>query len=267
MYSKLFQNNFHLEPSPDGAGSGAAAAGSPAGSDAASAAPSFDASAYVPKADFDRISSDYQEFRQTAEQRFQDYDSRLPKPVKEEVKEDVAPKASDYDFNKDGEFERFMDDRARFNFKQEFSSREKQYSETQREQGYKQFIQSTQDAHAERADQFRAANPDYDPNKSIKIGNEAVGLAILESDFSAHIHNFLQKNPEKTVELQKLAVNNPAAAIRMVGRIEAAFETQAAVVPAKQKAAATMTTASGFPSKSSGTRTESNQEIFDRHHK
>ncbi len=267
MYSKLFQNNFHLEPSPDGAGSGAAAAGSPAGSEAASAAPSFDASKFVPREELDSLRSEYGEFRQTAEQRFQDYDSRLPKPVKEEVKEDVAPKASDYDFNKDGEFERFMDDRARFNFKQEFSTREKTYQESQREQGYKEYVQSTQDAHAARADQFRAANPDYDPNKSILLGNDQVALAVLKSPYSAHIHNYLQKNPETVSEIRKLAKSDPADAVMTIGMIAAQFKAQETAVPQKQKAAATMTTASGFGGKSSGGRTKSNQEIFDEHHK
>ncbi len=231
MYSKLFQNNFHLEPSPDGAGSGAAAAGSPAGSDAAPATPSFDASAYVPKADFDRVNQEFGEFRQTAEQRFQDYDSRLPKPVKEEAKEDVAPKASDYDFNKEGEFERFMDDRSRFNFKQEFSTREKTYQESQREQGYKEYVQSTQDAHAARADQFRAANPDYDPNKSILLGNDQVALAVLKSPYSAHIHNYLQKNPEAVSEIRKLAKSDPADAVMTIGMIAAQFKTQEKAAP------------------------------------
>ncbi len=268
MHSKFFQNNFHLEPSPDGAGSGAAAAGSPAGSDAASAAPSFDASAYVPKADFERIQNDYQEFRSQAEQRFQDYDSRLPKPVKEEAKPDVAPKASDYDFNKEGEFERFMDDRAGYKFKQEFSTREKTYQESQREQSQREYVQSVQNSHAERAETFRTINPDYNPQLSPITPNSPVAFAILDSDYSAQIHHLLQKNPEKLKELKGIIEKQGEAhGIRWVGRMEAQFESQAAVVPAKKQAAATMTTASGFPSKSSGGRSKSNQEIFDEHHK
>jgi hypothetical protein len=262
MPSQNFKHLFHLDPAPDGAAGGAAAAGSPAGGDAA---PAFDASQYVPKAEFEQIRNDYSEFRQTAEQRFQDYDSRLPKPAKEEAKSDVAPKAADYDFNKEGEFERFMDDRARFNFKQEFSTREKTYQESQREQGYKQYVQTAQNEHSARQDAYKVLNPDYDERKNIDIRNEAVVLSILESEFSANIHHFLQKNAEKTAELRKLAVNNPAAAIRMVGRLESQFESQAAAVPAKKAAASAAPTSAGFGGgKPSGSPKKSNEEIFDK---
>ena len=260
MHSKNFRHIIHLDPAPDGAAGGAANPSLPAGGEAA---PAFDASQYVPKSEFERISNDYSSFRQEAEQRFQDYDSRLPKPEMAEPKADVAPKASDYDFNKEGEFERFMDDRAAYKFNQEFSSRESKYRESQQEQSYKQYVQSTQDAHAERADSFRAANPDYDPNKSILLGNDTVALAVLESEFSANIHNYLQKNPEKVVEIRKMAKSNPANAVRMIGRIEAQFESQAAAIPAKKSAAAAMPTAGAFGGpKPSGKPQPSKEEIF-----
>lgn len=221
------KHNLRLDPALDGAAGGAAEAGSPAGG--AAPAEGFDTSKFVPREDFERIQSDYSQFRQTAEQRFQDYDSRLPKPAKAEVKEDKEPDAEsgEYDFSKPGEFQRYQRDLTQYHLKQNLTQREQQYAETQREEGYKQFVQKTQDAHAERADAFRAANPDYDPNKPVNIGNDNVTLAIMESEYSAHIHNFLQKNPDKLTEIRKAAATNPAAAIRMVGRIEAAFEEKA----------------------------------------
>ncbi|MES2367602.1 MAG: hypothetical protein V4563_17130 [Pseudomonadota bacterium] len=264
MHSQNFKHLFHLDPAPDGAAGGAADSSLPAGNDAA---PAFDASKFVPREELDSLRSEYGEFRQTAEQRFQDYDSRLPKPVKEEAKADVAPKAADYDFNKEGEFERFMDDRAAYKFNQEFSTRETKYKESQREQSYKEYVQSTQDAHAERADQFRAANPDYDPNKSILLGNDQVALAVLKSPYSAHIHNYLQKNPDKVAEIRKLAKSDPADAVMTIGMIAAQFKAQETAVPQKQKAAGTSTTVGGFPNKSSGTRAKSDQEIYDEWHK
>lgn len=260
MNFSTYARHFHLDPAADGTGGGAAAADSPVGG----AAPAFDESKYVPVEKYQELEARFGETTQEYERRFQEFEGRLPKPESKEHKSDKAPSVADYDFNKEGEFERFMDDRASYLMEKKLSEREKSQSETLREQNYKQYVQSAQNSHAERADSFRAANPDYDPNRSIKIGNEAVGLAILESDFSAHIHNYLQKNPDKTKELQKLATSNPAAAIRLVGRIEAQFESQAAAVPSKMKAAAAKVTAGGFGGKgASGKPAKTLQQIYD----
>jgi hypothetical protein len=224
--------NFHhsnrfLSPEPLNGGEGGGAGGSGA---PAVPAPAFDASQYVPKAEFDRISNDYNEFRQTAEQRFQDYDSRLPKPAKVEPSEDKEPDAEsgEYNFQKPGEFQRYQRDLTNYHLRKNLSERESKQNEEQREASRTQYVQSLQDAHATRADSFRAANPDYDPNKSIKVGHDTVTLAILDSDYSAHIHNYLQKNPEKLSELRGIiSSKGPGAGVRYVGRLETMFENKA----------------------------------------
>jgi hypothetical protein len=264
MYSNAFKH-LHLDPAPDGAAGGAAASGSPVGGDAA---PAFDASQYVPKAEFDQIRNDYSEFRQSAEQRFQDYDSRLPKQETAEPKADVAPKVGDYDFNKEGEFERFIDDRNKFTLRQEFSQRETQQKQQQGESQYRESVQKALSSHAERQDAYKALNPDYDPFKNVAIGNEAVTLEILNSDYSAQIHHYFQKNPDKLTDLRKLARENPGSAVRMIGRIEAQFESQAATITGKKSAATASPTSDGFGGKlPSGNPKKSDQEIFDEFHK
>lgn len=237
------KQHIHLDPAAgDSAGGGAASGGSP-DAGAASAVPVFDESKYVPREDFERIQSDYSEFRQAAEQRFQDYDSRLPKPAPVEKK--GPPSVADFDFSKEGEFERFADERAAYLFDQKMAERDTTSRRQAEEQGYKQYVQSTQDAHWERGDSYRAANPDYDPNKSIKLP-AAVALSVMESDYSAHIHHFLQKNSDKLSEIRKVAETNPAAAIRMVGRIEAQFENKADTTARIEKAVSAKPTRAAF---------------------
>ncbi len=265
MLSNNFRHNFHLDPAPDGAAGGAANTGSPVGGDAA---PAFDSSKFVPREDFDRVNSEFGEFRQTAEQRFQDYDSRLPKPEKQEAKADKAPSPADYDFSKEGQFEAFLDARTRFNANNLRKEWDSENSKVQREQSEREYVQSVQDAHAGRAETFRTINPDYNPQLSQIKPNSPVAFAILDSDYSAHIHHLLQKNPEKLKELQKIIRDQGEThGIRWVGRLEAQFEKQETAIPAKKTAAAASTTAGAFGGKSAGGRTKSNQEIFDEHHK
>ncbi len=245
LYQNAFRNYLHLDPAPDGAGGGAAdAAASPGGS----AAPAFDASQYVPRADFERVNQEFGEYRNASEQRFRDFESRLPQPQKREPKEDKEPNAEDgsYDFNKPGEFQRYQRDLANYYIRQGFQQREQETQKQQQDREYRESVQGALSSHAERQDAYKALNPDYDPYKSVNIGNEAVTLEILTSDYSAQIHHFFQKNPDKLSELRKLAQTNPGSAVRMVGRIEASFEAQEAAAPAKKAAAAAQPTTGGF---------------------
>ncbi len=223
MLSNNFRHNFHLDPAPDGAAGGAANTGSPVGGDAA---PAFDSSKFVPREDFDRVNSEFGEFRQNAEQRFQDYDSRLPKPEKQEAKADKAPSPADYDFSKEGQFEAFMDARTKYNFKIQRKEWDDEQAQTQSRQDYDKSVNKALADHGSRMDAYKAVNPDYDPYKNITIPHTGVTLEILNSEYSANIHHYLQKNPDKLKELRGLSQSNPAAAVRMVGRMEAMFENK-----------------------------------------
>ncbi len=263
MHSQNFKHLFHLDPAPDGAAGGAADSSLPAND----AAPAFDASKFVPREELESLRSEYGDFRSQAEQRFQDYDSRLPKSEKQEVKADKAPSPADYDFSKEGQFEAFLDARNQYNFKIQRKEWETEQAQTQSKQEYDASVQKALSDHGSRMDAYKAVNPDYDPYKNITIPHTGVTLEILNSEYSANIHHFLQKNPEKLKELRGLSQSNPAAAVRMVGRMEGMFEKQETAIPGKQKAASASTTADAFGGKSSGGRTKSTKEIYDEWHK
>lgn len=226
MHFNSHQKNIHLDPAPDGAAGGAA---DTSGSPPVDAAPAFDAAAYVPRADFDAIQSDYQTFRQNSEARFRDYDARLPKQEKPEKKAEKEPDAEDgsYDFTKPGEFQRYQRELTQYHLKNQFAERETTQAQANQERSQREYVQGVQDSHYQRQDAYKAVHPDYDAYKEIAFGNRDVTLAVLESDSSAEIHHFLQKNPDKVNDIRKVATNNPREAIRMIGRLESQFEAKA----------------------------------------
>lgn len=268
MYAN--KHNLRLDPALDGAAGGAAEAGSPAGG--AAPAEAFDATKFVPREDFERIQSDYSQFRQAAEQRFQDYDSRLPKPEKQEKKEDKEPDAEsgEYDFSKPGEFQRYQRDLTQYHLRNQFAEHESRQSEAQeaaeREKNVGEIVSSA----AQRDKAYAEANPSYTQTlkgASINVPRP-VGLAVMDSEYSAQIKEYLAKNPQKSQELREIAQGGRFGmekALRMVGRIEAMFETQESTVQTKKTAASAMPTAGGFGgSKPSGAKQPSKEEIFDK---
>ncbi len=264
------RNHIHLDPAADDLGSigGAAAPSAPAG-DAVPAAPVFDESRYVPVEKYQELERSFGETRQQYESRFRDFESRLPKP---EVKEDKRPALEDY--MKNGEmtpeaWEDYQEARIAFSLKNHRATWEKEAQEASRQEASEARINDTLEAHAQRATKYKGENPDYNPNASLNFRSDAITLAIADSDFSAHIHHFFQKNPDKLAEIRSIERDKGAiAALRYVGRLESQFENQQAAVPGKKTAAAAMTTAAGFGgNRPSPARQKTPQEIFDEHHK
>jgi hypothetical protein len=242
-----------LSPDPLNGGEGGGAGGSGA---PAAPAPAFDASQYVPKSEFEtRLQSEIERVNGDWESRYSELEGRLPKPAASEAPKG-PPKHSDYDLTKEGQLEAFLDARAEYLMEKKFADRERQQEESGREESQKQYVQRLQNEHRDRAESFRAANPSYDPNRSFKI-QRTVGLAILDSDFSAHIDNYLQTNPDKLKELRKIIDDRgPGAGVKYVGRLETMFEGKAA--PAMPQGKPTRPAFSTVPGK---TPTRGTEEI------
>ena len=223
----------HLNPEPgeSGGGSGAAAAGAPA---SGGAAPAFDASQYVPKSEYERLSSEFGRFRGDAENRFRTFESRLPQP--EPTKQDKAPSMKEF-LNANGEmdaegFEKYQDAKIAYNLKTHRQEWEREQTAARQREDYEARQNSILEAHSSRQDAYHRANPDYNPDFPVSFKNAAVTLAVADSDYSAHIHHFFQKNPDKLSELRSIERDKGAiAALRYIGRLETQFETKQAAAP------------------------------------
>lgn len=253
------RTRLHLDPDADGGGGGAPAADAPALGGGASAdfqgqAPAFDPDAYVPKSEYQRLQSEFGETRQQYEARFRDFESRLPKPQAPEP--DKAPSMKDF-LNANGQlddegFERFQDAKIQYSLKQHRAEWEREQGEARQREDYEARQTSIIEAHAARQDAYARANPDYNPRASMQFKNAAVTLAVADSEYSAHIHHFFQKNPDKLAELRGIERDKGAiAALRFVGRLESQFEATTDVEN-KNKVRIAAPTKPGFggPSKS-----------------
>lgn len=261
------RHNIYRNPDLDGTGGGAAPADSPGGGAAPAAdvgsAPAFDPAAFKNEI-LGTFRNEFGGFRQQLEGRFRSYDERLNPPKQEEG--DKRPSMKDYDFNKDGEFERYQDDLLKFKLKEHRSEWEKEQTASRSREEQEARTQSILDSHAERQESYARANPDYNPDFPVAFKNAAVTLAVADSEYSAHIHHFFQKNPDKLSELRGIERDKGAiAALRYVGRLESQFEAQETAAPAKRAAASAMPTAGGFGGvKPAGAKQPSKEEIYDK---
>jgi len=213
-----------IKRSPDGgdaAGGGAASADSPLGGAAPASGFSIDESTWQQT---QQELNDLRQYRETADSRFQEFENRLPK---NDADKDAKPslESGSYDLNKPGEFQRFQEDLFDWKMKNTRNEWDKEVQTRQQKEQQEAHTASILDSHYDRQDKFKATNPDYDPTKSIAFKSDAVTLTIAGSDYSAHIHHLLNKNPAKLAELRTLErTRGPAAVILAVGRMESQFE-------------------------------------------
>lgn len=221
--------NLYLDPDAGdaGAGGGAPGDGAPAPVEGAPAAPSFDPAQFE-----SRINGMLESFESKFSSRFQDYDTRFQQmQAPKTQEEDKPPRMKDF-LNEDGvmdaeAFEKFQDAKLNYTLKKERATWEQQQTEAREAEERESRQQSIIQSHIARIDAYAKNHPDYNPNASLTFRNDAVTLAIADSEFSAHIHHFLQKNPDKLSELRNMErTSGPIAALRYIGRLESRFEAQ-----------------------------------------
>ncbi len=258
------RHNLHLDPSADdlSGGGGAAPTGAPAG-DAAPAAQVFDAKAFESQLNT-RLEEETGRIRGEYEGKFRDLESRIPKP---ESKEDKEPEMGDFLVNGEMTPESWKAYQAKLNgyhFKQNVSNWEKERQTSYQESKARESVQTKISDHHKRVENYKVANPDFNP-RDTRFDRD-VALAIASSEFSPHILHFLQKNPDKLAALRELEENDTLSAVRYIGRLESQFENQAAGVDSKITTARTSTTTGAFGTgkgaKSNDLTPEKSREIY-----
>jgi hypothetical protein len=228
-----FNRGFHLDPDPNGGG-GNNSASTP--DNTTPAAP--DLSNYVPKADFERVFNDYRSFREAAENRFQQFESRLPKPEIRESAEPTDPhdRLHEYDFNNDpNALRRWNADLRRFQRHQEQKELEASQSEAQSQAEYQKFVRAAHRNRVSLEAEYTKAHPEYqqDIAGARILVPDRIGLEINSSKFAPHIIHHLAKNPTVVNQIMdEIEERGMGAALRFVGRLEAKFEHESTTKPA-----------------------------------
>jgi hypothetical protein len=236
------RNNLHRNPDPDGLGGGAAPESAPAGG-TAPAAPAFDPQEFESRFN-SRLEQETGRIRSEYEEKLRGVESRIPK---QEVKPDAEPAMEDFLVN--GEmtkesWSKYQKALNAYHFKQNVSEYERERAEKYQETYTKAEEQKIVSSHAKRMQEYKAANPDFNPTNT-RFERE-VALAIAESDHSPNILHYLQKSPDQLAKLRELEETNPRAAVRFIGRLESQFEIQEASIQSKVTTAKAAPTTGAF---------------------
>ena len=218
---------------------------------------------YVPKGDFDRVSNEFQSYKQQQEQRWQQFESRLPK---QEAKAEAQTgtrnpydNMSDYKFhNANGtpnekELQRFHRDVFRYEndtYSKEKAEKERPEIEQRQQQEYTQRVVGE---HNRRMTEYEKENPGSIAKFEQSPFQTYTGLhpLILESDKSPELISYMIDHPETQHELNSIAMqagdNWKAAATRYLGRIESKIENQSQVIKQRENAYRAEPTVGAFP--------------------
>lgn len=208
------------------------------------------APSYLPAETFSSFQNEFNEFRDEIRGHFSSQRQAEPvDPVQHGNQPLREPSMEDSKYSKDAAgFQSFLRDYVKYQSSAERAELETQSTQAEQMQAIEDRIASAKDAHFERV----AAIPDFSQRmRGAQIGikdNTALGLAILESDYSAQVLLHLRENPQFLNDLKKTLRDNGAeAAIRRIGRLENKFETEKANVTSKTNTARNAPTRAGFP--------------------
>jgi hypothetical protein len=237
------RHNIYRSPDPDGSGGGADNVSAPAGNESASATPAFDPQEFETRFN-SRLEQETGRIRSEYEEKLRGVESRLPK---QETKQDQEPSMEDFLINGEMTKESWSKYQAAVNgyhFKKNVSEYERERSEKGQEAHTKSEERKIISSHQKRSQEYKAANPDFNPTQA--RFDRDVALAIAESDYSPHILHYLQKNPDKMAALREMEETNIRGAVRFIGRLESQFENQESVIQSKVTTAKTAPTAGAF---------------------
>lgn len=221
---------------------------------------------YVPKGDFDRVSKEFGDYRTQNERRWQDFETRLPKPEKKESSSELKnpyKNMGDYKFqdaqgrpNAD-EMERFNEDVYRFHhgrFQKEQSEKEAPLRQQQQEI---QFRRGLEQKFNSAAREYERENPGFLEKyrtQPLEAYDEVQDL-IRDSDMGPAIYEHLIDHPETLQEMQSVMMsalqsgnkNWLGIGERFLGRLESTIESQHKLVSQRQSAFRAEPTSGGFP--------------------
>lgn len=248
------RHNIYRSPDLDGSGGGADNVSAPAGNDSVPATPAFDESRFVPREQFEEVSGRVSGY----EKQLRDLESRIPR---QEPKADAEPSMDD--FLENGEmtkaaWSKYQAAVNNFHFKRNVSEYEKERGEKQQQDYTAGEERKIISGHHKRTQEYKAANPDFNPTQS--RFDRDVALAIAESDYSPHILHYLQKNPDKLSALREMEETNIRGAVRFIGRLESQFETQESTIQSKVTTARTAPTAGAFGTGKGATKQDKTPE-------
>ena len=240
-YTRLNRN-----PDPDGLGGGGAGDGSPSGEGASA----FDASQYVPKAEFERVTGELGEFRNKYSSLESDYNGFKSKfsglfSEGKEGKADKEPNFADYKTRGEQGVLEYIDARAAYLANKQFGTLQEQQAKQREAQNAQANLSAAYQKHIGRIPDAQKRYKDFDQvtaNAAMALpdgrdGKHNVLADVLDSDHSADLQYKLSKNPGDLYKLVSAYNESPAKGARMLGAFEAQIEASRAAEKAAMKKA------------------------------
>jgi hypothetical protein len=167
------------------------------------------------------------------DQRFQQLESRLPKPKAPErnSNDPVKPRLSDYDFDKGGESEwdRYHEDSYKYRRHQEKVSEAQAQRETQSRQSREQAAESMLKNYNKAAREYKKANPTFDDDlaKTEAALEDGVKMVIMGRKNGPELAHHVAKNPKLADELNDAWEEDGAeGVIELLGTIRGALRAR-----------------------------------------